>query len=86
MQLTFSWRLHIQVSYNATHIQGTDNLLPLFAKPDRPKTPPPIRPPAPKVMVDGKALSHKEEPTMEQVQAEIKELRMALELLQARHE
>lgn len=67
-------------------IQGTDNLLPSFAKPDLPKTPPPIRPPAPKVMVDGKALIHKDEPTMEQLQAEIKELRMALELLETRHE
>lgn len=67
-------------------IQGTDNLLSPFAKPDRPKTPPAIRPPAPKVVVDGKALIHKDEPTMEQLQAEIKELRMALELLQTRHE
>lgn len=68
-------------------MQGTENLLPSPAKPDqRPKTPPPVRPAPPKVVVDGKTVTHKEEPTMESVQAEIKELRMALELLQTRHE
>ncbi|XP_010729937.3 SH3 domain-containing protein 21 isoform X1 [Larimichthys crocea] len=67
--------------------KGTENLLPSPAKPDqRPKTPPPVRPAPPKVVVDGKTVTHKEEPTMESVQAEIKELRMALELLQTRHE
>ncbi|TKS82377.1 CD2-associated protein [Collichthys lucidus] len=67
--------------------KGTENLLPSPAKPDqRPKTPPPVRPGPPKVVVDGKTVTHKEEPTMESVQAEIKELRMALELLRTRHE
>uniref|UniRef100_A0A8D2ZQR3 Osteoclast-stimulating factor 1 n=1 Tax=Scophthalmus maximus TaxID=52904 RepID=A0A8D2ZQR3_SCOMX len=67
--------------------KGTDNLLPLPSKPEpRPKTPPPIRPAPPKVAVDGRAVSHKGRPTVESLQAEIKELRMALELLQTRHE
>lgn len=67
-------------------LQGTENLLPLPLKPDRPKTPPPVRPPTPKVVANGRAVTHKEEPTLENLQAEIKELRMALELLQTRHE
>ncbi|KAM9353204.1 SH3 domain-containing protein 21 isoform 2-T2 [Symphorus nematophorus] len=67
--------------------KGTENLLPSPAKPNhRPKTPPPVRPTPPKVVVDGKTVTHKEEPTMESLQAEIRELRMALELLQTRHE
>ncbi|KAM8733920.1 SH3 domain-containing protein 21 isoform 1-T1 [Acanthopagrus schlegelii] len=67
--------------------KSTENLLPTPAKPDhRPRTPPPIRPTPPKVVVDGKTVTHKEEPTMASLQAEIKELRMALELLQTRHE
>ncbi|XP_030248776.1 SH3 domain-containing protein 21 isoform X3 [Sparus aurata] len=70
-----------------TAIQSTENLLPTPAKPDhRPRTPPPVRPTPPKVVVDGRTVTHKEEPTMESLQAEIKELRMALELLQTRHE
>ncbi|XP_070823592.1 SH3 domain-containing protein 21 isoform X2 [Chaetodon trifascialis] len=67
--------------------KSTENLLPSPAVPDhRPKTPPPFRPPPPKVVVDGKTVTHKEEPTVESLQADIKELRMALELLQTRHE
>ncbi|XP_051263102.1 SH3 domain-containing protein 21 isoform X1 [Dicentrarchus labrax] len=67
--------------------KGTENLLPSPAKPDhRPKTPPPVRPAPPKVVVDGRTVTHKEEPTVESLQVEIKELRMALELLQTRHE
>ncbi|XP_041648694.1 SH3 domain-containing protein 21 isoform X2 [Cheilinus undulatus] len=66
---------------------STENLLPSPAKPDpRPKTPPPTRPLPPKVVVDGKTVTHKEEPTLESLQAEIKELRMTLELLQTRQE
>lgn len=67
-------------------LQGTENVLPLPPRPDRPKTPPPIRPPTPKVVANGRVVTHKEEPTLENLQAEIKELRMALELLQTRHE
>ncbi|XP_035527779.1 SH3 domain-containing protein 21 isoform X2 [Morone saxatilis] len=68
-------------------IHGTENLLPSPAKPDHPpKTPPPVRPAPPKVVVDGRTVTHKEEPTVESLQVEIKELRMALELLQTRHE
>ncbi|KAM6995007.1 SH3 domain-containing protein 21 isoform 1-T1 [Tautogolabrus adspersus] len=64
---------------------STENLLPSPAKPDpRPKTPPPTRPAPPKVVVDGKPVTHKDESTVETLQAEIKELRMALELLQTR--
>lgn len=67
--------------------KGTENLLPSPAKPDlRPKTPPPTRPAPPKVVVDGRTVTPKEEPTVGSLQAEIKELRMALELLQTRHE
>ncbi|KAM3614497.1 uncharacterized protein V6R79_015444 [Siganus canaliculatus] len=67
--------------------KSTENLLPSPPKPDhRPKTPPPVRPAPPKVVVDGRSLPNKEEPTMESLQAELKELRMALELLQTQHE
>ncbi|CAJ1062722.1 SH3 domain-containing protein 21 isoform X1 [Xyrichtys novacula] len=67
--------------------KSTENLLPSPAKPDpRPKTPPPTRPVPPKVAVDGKTVTLKDEPTMESLQAEIKELRVALELLQTRQE
>ncbi|XP_040900549.1 SH3 domain-containing protein 21 isoform X2 [Toxotes jaculatrix] len=67
--------------------KGKENLLPSPAKPEpQPKTPPPVRTAPPKVGVDGRTVTHKEEPTVESLQAEIKELRMALELLQARHD
>ncbi|XP_049902647.1 SH3 domain-containing protein 21 [Epinephelus moara] len=67
--------------------KGTENLLPSPARPDpQPKTPPPVRPTPPKVVVDGRTVTHKGEATMESLQAEIKELRMALELLQTRHD
>lgn len=66
--------------------QTSENLLPPPAKPDQPKTPPPSRPPAPKVVVDGRPVIQKEEISLENLQAEIKELRMALELLQRQHE
>ncbi|XP_042279508.1 SH3 domain-containing protein 21 isoform X1 [Thunnus thynnus] len=67
--------------------KGTENLMPSPAKPDlRPRTPPPLRPAPPKVVVDGKTVTHNEELTVESLQTEIKELRMALELLQTRHE
>lgn len=67
-------------------LQAVDHLVPMTVKPARPKTPPAVRPPAPKVMVDGEVLVHREEVTMELLHAEIKELRMAMELLQTRHE
>ncbi|XP_034029968.1 SH3 domain-containing protein 21 isoform X2 [Thalassophryne amazonica] len=51
-----------------------------------PKTPPPVQPAPLKTVVGGKPVVHKEEPSLESLQAEIKELRMALELLQTRHE
>ncbi|XP_037641576.1 SH3 domain-containing protein 21 isoform X2 [Sebastes umbrosus] len=67
--------------------KGTENLLPSPARPDlRPKTPPPVRPTPPKVLVDGRTATHKEVTTLESLQAEIKELRMALDLLQTRHD
>ncbi|XP_023271025.1 SH3 domain-containing protein 21 isoform X1 [Seriola lalandi dorsalis] len=70
-----------------TTAQGTENLLPSPAKPEhRPKTPPPVRPMPPKVAVDGRPVTTKEELTVESLQAEIKELRMTLDLLQTRHE
>lgn len=66
--------------------QTSENPLPFPAKPDQPKTTPPTRPHAPHVDVDGRPVIQKEEPTLTNLQAEIKELRMALELLQKRHE
>ncbi|XP_039663004.1 SH3 domain-containing protein 21 isoform X2 [Perca fluviatilis] len=67
--------------------KGTERLLTSPAKPDnQPKTPPPVRPAPPRVVVDGRTVTHKEQPTVESLQAEIKELKMALDLLQARHD
>ncbi|XP_031145648.2 SH3 domain-containing protein 21 isoform X1 [Sander lucioperca] len=67
--------------------KGTERLLQSPAKPDnQPKTPPPVRPAPPKVVVDDRTVTQKEQPTVESLQAEIKELKMALDLLQARHD
>lgn len=67
--------------------KSSEHVLSSPAKPDKqPRTPPPVRPAPPKVVVDGRTVAHKEEPTVQSLQAEIKELRMALELLQTRHE
>ncbi|XP_033837214.1 SH3 domain-containing protein 21 [Periophthalmus magnuspinnatus] len=64
----------------------TENALAFPLKPDQPpKTPPPVRPTPPKVMLDGKAMSGKNKPTVESLQAEVQELRVALELLQSQH-
>uniref|UniRef100_UPI003AAEE261 SH3 domain-containing protein 21 isoform X3 n=1 Tax=Centroberyx gerrardi TaxID=166262 RepID=UPI003AAEE261 len=66
---------------------GAENLTPSPSKPDHlPKTPPPSQPAPPKVVVDSRAVTHKQEPSLDSLQAEIKEMRMALELLQAQHE
>uniref|UniRef100_A0A3B3VHX9 SH3 domain containing 21 n=1 Tax=Poecilia latipinna TaxID=48699 RepID=A0A3B3VHX9_9TELE len=58
------------------------------AKPELPvKILLPVRPAFPKVVAGNKTANHKdEEPTVASLQAEIKELRMALELLQTRQE
>ncbi|KAK5891972.1 hypothetical protein CesoFtcFv8_012400 [Champsocephalus esox] len=67
--------------------KGKENLLPSPAKPDHwSKTPPPVRPTPPKKVLDSKTVTHKEEPTMLDLQAEIKELRLSLELLETRHD
>ncbi|XP_078138550.1 SH3 domain-containing kinase-binding protein 1-like isoform X1 [Centroberyx gerrardi] len=67
--------------------KGAENLTPSPSKPDHlPKTPPPSQPAPPKVVVDSRAVTHKQEPSLDSLQAEIKEMRMALELLQAQHE
>uniref|UniRef100_A0AAQ5YWF8 SH3 domain-containing protein n=1 Tax=Amphiprion ocellaris TaxID=80972 RepID=A0AAQ5YWF8_AMPOC len=67
--------------------KGTGNLLPSPPKPEHPpRTPPPTRPAPPKVLVDSKTVTIQEEPTVKSLQAEIKELKMALELFQTRHE
>lgn len=66
--------------------QTSENLPPFPAKLDQPKTTTPARPPVPQVVVDGRPVIHKEEPTMANLQAEIKELKMILDLLQRRHE
>ncbi|XP_057691366.1 SH3 domain-containing protein 21 [Corythoichthys intestinalis] len=69
--------------------KGAENLkLPPPAKLDqRPKTPPPVRPAPPRVQSpEVRNVAPKNEVTLESLQAEIKELRMALELLQTQHE
>lgn len=65
--------------------QTSDNL-PSLPKLDQPKTSTPARPSAPQVGADGRPVIQKEEATVANLQAEIRELRMALELLQRRHE
>ncbi|RVE62914.1 hypothetical protein OJAV_G00162480 [Oryzias javanicus] len=47
---------------------------------------PPLRPASLKLTVSNKAVNHHQEPSMETLQADIKELKMSLELLQTRHE
>ncbi|XP_012734222.2 SH3 domain-containing protein 21 [Fundulus heteroclitus] len=66
----------------------SENLPTLPAKPELPaKVPPPVLPAFPKPAVASKTVNHKDEgATVESLQAEIKELRMALELLQTRQE
>ncbi|XP_068426223.1 SH3 domain-containing protein 21 isoform X2 [Clinocottus analis] len=67
--------------------KSPENLLLSLAKPDhRTKTSPPVRPAPSKVLVEAKAVTRTEEVSVEGLQAEIKELRMALELLQTRHD
>ncbi|KAM6910527.1 SH3 domain-containing protein 21 [Xenentodon cancila] len=64
-----------------------DMFLQAPAKPEQPpRTPPLLRPAPPKVTVGNKTVNSKQEATVESLQAEIKELRMALELLQTRHD
>lgn len=64
----------------------TETVPPSSAKPEQSsKTPPPVRPVPPKVLVDGKTALSKDKPTVESLKAEIQELRMALELLQTQH-
>lgn len=68
-------------------LQTTESVPPALAKPDhRPKTAAPGRPAPPKALTDNKTVTFKEEPTMDAVLAEIKELKMALELLEKRQE
>lgn len=59
----------------------TENLMPAAGK-----TPPPNRPAPPKIFFEHKNSNHKEDATVQSLQAEIKELKTALELLQTRHE
>lgn len=86
MSVTHESVMNVQ-HFPQQNTQTFENLLPSPSKPvDQPKTPPPSRPPAPKVVVDGRPVVKTEEPTLETLQAEIKELRMALDLLQGQHE
>lgn len=64
-----------------------ENALASPAKPEQPpKTPPlPTRPAPPKVLVDGRATLGRDKPTVDSLQAEVQELRMALQLLQTQH-
>ncbi|XP_047454190.1 SH3 domain-containing protein 21 [Mugil cephalus] len=77
---------HLPTEKTSIFQKDTENLLPTAAKPELLSKTPPSRPAPPKVVVDGKTVTHKEAPTVESLQAEIKELSMALELLQTRHE
>ncbi|XP_056142161.1 SH3 domain-containing protein 21 isoform X2 [Lampris incognitus] len=64
-----------------------ENLTPSPAKPNPlPNTSAPSRPPPPKVVVDATAGMRAEEPSLDGLQAEIRELRMSLQLLQTQHE
>ncbi|KAM8869174.1 SH3 domain-containing protein 21 isoform 2-T2 [Spinachia spinachia] len=68
-------------------VTGAEDLLLTPAKPDQqPKTPPPARPAPPRVPVGSKAVTYKEDATVESLQAEIRELRMSLQLLQRQHD
>ncbi|KAM4567497.1 SH3 domain-containing protein 21 isoform 1-T1 [Fundulus diaphanus] len=66
----------------------SEHLPTLTAKPELPaKVPPPVLPAFPKPAAASKTVNHKDEgATVESLQAEIKELRMALALLQTRQE
>ncbi|XP_037532756.1 SH3 domain-containing protein 21 isoform X2 [Nematolebias whitei] len=68
--------------------KGPEIITPLLPpRPDlSPKTPPPVRPTPPKANVKTVTENNKEEPTVGSLQTEVRELRMALELLQTRHE
>ncbi|XP_020796055.1 SH3 domain-containing protein 21 isoform X2 [Boleophthalmus pectinirostris] len=64
----------------------TENALASPAKPEQPsRTPLPVRPTPPKVLLDGKVLPGRDKPTVESLQAELQELRLALELLQTQY-
>ncbi|XP_072317263.1 SH3 domain-containing protein 21 [Eucyclogobius newberryi] len=62
----------------------TENTLGSPSKPEQPpKTP--MRPAPPKVLLDGKAMSARDKPTVESVQAQVQELMVALEQLQTQY-
>nr|XP_061814592.1 CD2-associated protein-like [Nerophis lumbriciformis] len=64
--------------------KGAEQLKP--TKPEcPPKSPAPVRPSPPRVVTDSRKVAHKQEGTLEILQADIKDLRKALELLQAQH-
>uniref|UniRef100_A0A3P9IVF1 SH3 domain containing 21 n=1 Tax=Oryzias latipes TaxID=8090 RepID=A0A3P9IVF1_ORYLA len=66
---------------------AVENALPTPLKRDVPqKSQPPVRPESIKPIVNSKPEKRHQEPTMESLQAEIKELKMSLDLLQTRHE
>ncbi|XP_004078485.1 SH3 domain-containing protein 21 isoform X3 [Oryzias latipes] len=68
-------------------IKAVENTLPTPLKRDVPqKSQPPVRPVPLKLIVNSKPEKHHQEPTMESLQAEIKELKMSLDLLQTRHD
>ncbi|XP_077381967.1 SH3 domain-containing protein 21 [Festucalex cinctus] len=67
--------------------KGAEHLKPQLSKVDyRPKTPPPARPAPPRVPAEVRNVAQKAEVTLESLQAEVKDLRLALEILQARHD
>ncbi|XP_061530052.1 SH3 domain-containing protein 21 isoform X1 [Phycodurus eques] len=67
--------------------QGAEHLKPPPAKLDyRPKTPTPARPAPPRVQVEVRNVAQKDKVTLESLQADIKDLQMALQLLQTGHE
>ncbi|XP_077430868.1 SH3 domain-containing protein 21 [Vanacampus margaritifer] len=67
--------------------KGAEHLKPPPAKVDfRPKTPPPVRPSPPRKPAEVRNVAQKSEVTLESLQAEVKDLRLALDILQARHD
>ncbi|XP_049585955.1 SH3 domain-containing protein 21 isoform X1 [Syngnathus scovelli] len=67
--------------------KGSEHLKPPPAKVDfRPKSPPPLRPAAPRLPAEVQSVAQKDEVTLASLWTEVKDLRMALELLQTRHE
>lgn len=79
-------QLHVFTETVSVLFKGLENIMPLLPqKPDGPHKLP-TRAAPPKPVLKNKTENHTEEPTVGSLQAEIKELKIALELLQTRQE